>query len=196
MAAQPWQPGQLLAVETKRFALHSLLPEDADDVYTSWWNDAEIQQGFNSPPRNWDRARAARHIAQFDNRNRFHLGIYCKVPRQLIGFFAMFINHQQQVAKTNVCIGNKDYWGKDVVLEVRGRMLFFLFNRLGMEKVEGEILGRNLPSIFNYKAQGFTAEGIRRKQIRAVGGGRADIYHFGLLKEEWLKSIQAREEQP
>ncbi len=98
----------------------------------------------------------------------------------------MFVNYSELVAYTNVCIGDREYWGKDVAREVRWRMLDFLFNRLEMEKVEGEIMGRNLPSIFNYKVLGFTAEGIRRKQINAVGGGRADIYHFGILKNEWF----------
>lgn len=188
-----WEPGQLLQVQTERFVLRSLLPTDADEVYTSWWNDAEIQKGFNQLPRNWDKARAAKHIQQFNNKNKFHLGIFCKQSGQLIGFFAMFVNHFQKVAKTNVCIGNKDYWGQDVVLEVRARMLDFLFNRLNMEKVEGEIMGRNLPSIFNYKAQGFSAEGVRRKQIRAAGGGRTEIYYFGILKEEWIAFKNAQE---
>ena len=192
----PWQPGQLLQVQTERFVLRSLVPADADEVYTSWWNDAEIQQGFNSPPRNWNRERAARHIQQFNNKDKFHLGIYTKDIGQLIGFFAMFVDHAQIVTKTNVCIGNKTYWGQDVVLEVRARMLDFLFNRLAMEKVEGEILGRNLPSIYNYKAQGFTAEGVRRKQIKTFDGGRTEIYHFGLLKQEWIafKEAQGKKE--
>ncbi len=181
-----WQPGMLLQVPTERFVLRSLLPTDADDVYTSWWNDVEIQKGFNSLPRNWDKARAAKHIQQFNNQDKFHLGIYCKVTGQKIGFFAMFVDYNQKIAKTNVLLGNREYWGKGVVLEVRGRMLDFLFNRLKMEKVEGEILGRNLPSIYNYKAQGFTAEGVRRKHILKAGGGRTDVYHFGMLRDEWF----------
>lgn len=187
----PWQPGMGLQVETERFVLRSLVPADADEVYTSWWNDAEIQKGFNRLPRHWDRARAAQHIQQFENRDSFHLGIYPKDTGQIIGFFAMFVDHRQKVARTNICIGDKAYWGKNVVLEVRARMLDFLFNRLAMEKVEGEIKGRNFASIFNYKALGFTAEGVRRKQIWAFNGGRTEIYQFGLLKEEWFAFKQA-----
>lgn len=182
----------LLQVETERFVLRSLLPKDADDVYTSWWNDIELQKGFNSPPRNWTNAQAAKHISQFNNKTKFHLGIFCKKTQQRIGFFAMFVNYRQKVAKTNILLGNRDYWGKGVVLEVRGTMLDFLFNGLGLEKVEGEILGRNLSSIFNYKAQGFKSEGVRRSQILAPDGSRTDVYHFGLLRDEWLASREVK----
>jgi ribosomal-protein-alanine N-acetyltransferase len=186
-----WQPGMPLQLKTERFHLRSLVPEDADDTYTSWWNDEEIQRGFNSPARNWDTERAAKHIRQFNNKNRFHLGIFPKDTNQLIGFFAMLVNYRPRVAKTNVLLGNRDYWGKGVVLEVRARLLEFLFERLQMEKVAGEILGRNLSSIYNYKAMGFRAEGVQRSHILAVSGGRADVYHFGMLREEW-KALSQR----
>lgn len=180
-----WQPGQALRVETRNFFLRSLTAEDASDTYISWWNDAEIQQGFNEPARGWDRRRAVKHITGFNNREKFHLGIFAKDSGNLIGFFAMFVNYKHKVVKSNICIGDKSLWGKDVGLEVRSAMLEFIFGPLGIEKVCGEVQGRNLPSFYNYKVMGFRLEGVLKKQIQAVGGGRADIYYFGLLKEEW-----------
>ena len=103
----------------------------------------------------------------------------------MIGFFAAFPNPKTRVALTNIVIGDKDYWGKHVVQEVRAAMLYFLFQGLGMEKVKGEIKGRNYPSIFNYKAMGFTSEGILRNEIPCFSGGRTDVFIFGLLREEW-----------
>jgi RimJ/RimL family protein N-acetyltransferase len=188
-----WKPGDLLQVETGRFVLRSLTRQDASDSYVGWWNDAEIQEGLNFPPRGWGRRRAMQHIDQFDNVNKFHLGIFCKDSARMIGFFAIFVNPKNKVAVTNVVIGDKDFWGKGVVQEVRAAMLVFLFRVLGMEKVKGEIKGRNYPSIFNYKAQGFTCEGILRNEISHVSGGRADVFLFGLLRAEW-ESQQATTE--
>lgn len=184
-----WQRGQPLQFQTKRFVVRSLFPKDADEVYTSWWNDPEIQAGFNFPARGWNRQRAARHIAQFDNDKKFHLGIFDKQTKQKIGFFAMFPNYVNRVAMTNICLGDKSWWGKGVTLEVRAPMMDFLFGMLGMEKVEGVIHGRNLPSIFNYKAMGFKPEAVVRSHLMSYKGGgeRVDEFHFGLLKEEWLE---------
>lgn len=187
-----WQAGEPLSLETERFILRSLTADDATDTYVSWWNDAEVQKGLNFPPRGWDRQRAIQHINQFDNRTGFHLGIFCKDTGRIIGFFAAFPNPNTKVARTNIVIGEKDYWGKRVVQEVRGRMLSFLFETLAMEKVKGEIHGRNYASIFNYKAMGFTHEGVLRNEVPQFDGGRADIYLFGLLREEWEKQQQAQ----
>ena len=181
-----WRPGEPLQLETERFRLRSLTPADATITYVRWWNDAEVQEGLNFGPRGWDKERAIQHISQFNNDTSFHLGIFCKDTGRIIGFFAAFPQPRSKVAKTNIVIGEKDYWGKNVVQEVRARMLAFLFETLGMEKVKCEIQGRNYPSIFNYKAMGFTCEGVLRNDIpRFDGKGRTDVFIFGLLRDEW-----------
>jgi RimJ/RimL family protein N-acetyltransferase len=181
-----WRPGEPLQLETERFRLRSLTPADATITYVRWWNDPEVQEGLNFGARGWDKERAIKHISQFNNDTSFHLGIFCKDTGRMIGFFAAFPQPRSKVAKTNIVIGEKDYWGKNVVQEVRARMLTFLFETLGMEKVKGEIQGRNYPSIFNYKAMGFTCEGVLRNDIpRFDGKGRTDVFIFGLLREEW-----------
>ena len=180
-----WRPGEPLQLETERFRLRSLTPADATPAYVSWWNDPEVQEGLNFAARGWDRQRAIEHISQFNNRTAFHLGIFCKDTDRMIGFFAAFPNLRTRVAITNIVIGEKDFWGKNVVQEVRARMLSFLFEVMGMEKVKGEIKGRNYPSIFNYKAMGFTCEGVLRNDIPRFDGGRTDVFIFGLLRDEW-----------
>lgn len=186
-----WRPGELLKIETERFILRSLTPKDATETYINWWNDPEVQAGLNFPARGWGKQEAVKHISRFNNKTSFHLGIFHKETGKMIGFFAMFIQPKNKVAKTNIVVGEKDYWGKRVVQEVRGRMLSFLFETLGMEKVKGEIMGRNYASIFNYKEQGFTSEGILRGEIPGFSGGRTDIFVFGLLRDEWRAAQKA-----
>jgi len=181
-----WRPGQPLRIETARFLLRSLTPDDVTDTYVSWWNDSEVQAGLNARPRHWDQQRARQHVAQFDNKTKFHLGIFCKDTGRMIGFYAAFPNPNTNVASHNIVIGEKDYWGKGVVQEVRPPMLAFLFFGMGMVKVKAEVLGRNYPSIFNNKKLGFTCEGILRKErVHYSGVGRIDVFLFGLLREEW-----------
>ena len=67
-------------------------------------------------------------------------------------------------------------------------MLDFIFGELDVVKVKGEVFGRNLPSIFNYQALGFTSEGILREELLHFEKGRVDKYVFGLLKAEWENS--------
>ncbi len=91
------------------------------------------------------------------------------------------------MARTNVVIGNKEYWGRGVPLEVRDKALEILFEVFKVDKVYGRMHARNHASIFNYKAQGFTCEAILRQHEIGPDGERRDMLMFGLLREEWAE---------
>lgn len=184
-----WRPGQPIRFETPRFYLRSLRPQDANEEYVSWWNDPEIQRGFGSSPRNFDRAKASRHIATFNNRNKFHLGIFSKKNDKMIGFFTI-VFQPGKVAATNICVGNKSYWGEDILLEIKTVALEFVFGVMNMEKAESRIYGRNLSSIYTNKVMGFKPEAVVRKHVPGPEGKRLDVYVFGLLKDEWPEAKQ------
>ncbi len=189
-----WIPGKPLVFETANFRLRSLTADDATETYIGWWNDAEIQEGLGTAPRNWGRQQAVQHINRFNNRARFHLGIFPKGEDIPIGFLAIFLEHYD-LARTNIVIGNKDYWGRGVPLEVRGRALEVLFEHFKVAKVYGRLHARNYASIFNYKAQGFTCEAILRQHEVGPDGERRDMLMFGLLREEW-RETQAKQATP
>ena len=110
-----WIPGNLLELETENFRLRSLTAADATDTYVSWWNDPEIRNSLGFQPRGWKRDDAVRHIQKFDNRRNFHLGIFPRDRELPVGFFAVFLE-AAGLARTNVVIGDKDFWGRRVVL--------------------------------------------------------------------------------
>jgi len=182
-----WIPGTMLTLETDNYELRSLLAGDATDTYLSWWNDPDIQTPLGFEPRGWSKEQAVRHIGRFDNQRKFHIGIFPFGERLPIGFISIFLEAHNR-ATTNIVIGNKDFWGKGVVLEVRATILEFLFLNRNIQKVCGNVKARNFASIFNYKAQGFTCEGILREHELGLDGKREDQLAFGLLKEEWLQS--------
>lgn len=181
-----WQPGQIFETETRRFHLRSLTPADITPDYISWWNDNEIQEGLGAVARGWTRENALQNLATFDNINKFHLGVYQKTNGRLVGFFSFFMDPIHKVSMANFVLGEKALWGTGVLIEIKIHLMDFMFNTLGAEKLETKIFGRNLPSIFNSKAMGFVPEGILIKHQRQQGGGRRDVYLFGMLKEEWL----------
>ena len=179
-----FKPGEGAAFGTKRFHVRTLRPSDVDDVYLSWWNDAEIQAGFNQRARRWDLRRAVQHVKTFDNRASFHFGIFSKDTGRKVGFYTIHTT-SEKVAATTVCIGDRALWGTDAVFEVKVMALDFIFNVLEMEKAETRVYGRNYASIFNSKAMGYTAEAVLRQHARSPIGTFVDIYIFGLLKDEW-----------
>lgn len=182
-----WEPGDLLRLETDRFVVRSGAREDVTDDFLAWLADPEVMIGLNLPQRKLSRTQAVRYVLAHDNRTRFFLLVCDKADGRAIGFFIVTADPKHRCAETSVVIGDRDYWGKNVVIEVRSAILDFLFDTLDMHKVLGKPHGRNFSSIFNYKAMSFECEAVLREQMRAVDDGtaRLDQLIFAIFKTEW-----------
>lgn len=191
MTSDKWQPGGLLRLETQRFVLSSMLREDVSEAFIGWMADPDVMVGLNMHRRRLTRVQTVRFVLGFDNHRKFCLAIKDKTTGQLIGFFILDCDLIQQCAETSVVVGNKSFWGKNVVKEARSCLLDFLFDQMYMVKVIGRPHGRNISSIFNYKALGFTCEAVLRQQMKAIQGEqRLDQLVFGILKSEWQQKRQ------
>jgi RimJ/RimL family protein N-acetyltransferase len=165
-------------------------PEQVGPWYVEWLQDPELLAFLNlEQPKdggpNQTLARMRRYVARSNNRNSFHLGVYPKGQQQQIGFFSLDLDFRNGTAQTRVVIGDKAYWGKHVVRETRAAIIEFVFRTTNFVKIWGMTSSRNIPSIYNYKAQGFKNEGVLREHIRTIDGGRFDVVMFGLLRREW-----------
>lgn len=129
---------------------------------------------------------------QYDNKTKFLIGLFDKSTEKLIGVFFVFTSPFHRVANMTTIIGERDYWGKNILLELNGAGMDFLFGILGVDKVGGKAMARNLPTVFINKAMGLKVEAVLRKEWRLPDGTRADILQFGILREEWEKRRKER----
>ena len=183
---QRQQPGPVRVLETERFLLRCMRPEDVNDRYISWWNDEEFQRGMNRKPSGWQRPNAVNHVNWFDNRRNYHFGDFLKKNGELIGFISLLAMPRMGTAKSNVVI-DRLFWGEDVVPEARTAIMDFAFKELGIVKFKGLVVGKNYASIYNYVAMGFTCEGVEKKDTLDPDGGRVDVYHFAVFRDEWIE---------
>ena len=175
---------RLINIESRRFILRPLTPDDVDEDYIGWWNDTDIQAGLNSLPRNWERFHALRHVRRFNNRDRFHLGLFRK-DGPLIGFLALFLDDKLKIARANIVIGNKKYWGKRVPEEVVPALVEYLFTQTSSVKLKLETISSNRSSIASMKRCGAKQEGVLREEKENPYGERLDVCLFSILKSEW-----------
>ena len=180
-----WQPGQKVQLETPNYRIRSLGIEDASERFIAWAADPDVKIQLNSRPREMTHQQLIDHLASFDDVSSFNLGIFSKATGLIIGFNMVLYLKVHDSAEVTIVIGDRDYWGKKVVLEVRPAIIDFLFNEVGIVKVWGRPTTRNFAAVYNYRALGFTCEGILRQQLKTPDGGRTDQYIFGLLKDEW-----------
>ncbi len=180
-----WQPGRSFKVRSKNFVISRLTPELITDRMLAWFDDPDVTEFFIMP-KFLNRERFIQLLNSYDNINSFFLVIHDRQSGAAVGFFTMYVHFAHGLVRTGICIGDKEYWGRGVVHEVRGIMLDFIFTQMRMNKVYSEVDARNFPSIFNYKSMGFRNEGFLRKEQKGQDGKWHDYYRFALLREEWL----------
>ena len=181
-----WQPGDAVTIDTTRFLLRDLLISDVSDAVAGWFLDPDIVEHLNIAPSTAHVDTLKNEIARVRNRQNFRLGIFDKAKQELIGTYRMSIDLQNLSGASDVIIGRREWWGKDVVVETRRALIDFMFEEMTLEKIGGIVFCRNLPTVHSYQALGFTCEGILRQQRRSIKGGRLDQFQFGLLRDEWL----------
>lgn len=189
-----WAPGTPVEFSTGRFLVRSLRPADITQRYVDWWNDPQVMAGIARPMRRMTVEQHRQRIErQFNNRTNFHWGYFDKEKDLLVGFLTIFYTPFHKVAELNTVIGDRDYWGQEILLEMVDAGFEFLFETLGAEKLTGKAIARNLPTIFINKALGFKVEGVLRQEWRYEDGQRMDVIAFGMLREEWREQRHEKE---
>jgi [ribosomal protein S5]-alanine N-acetyltransferase len=156
------------------------------DTYLRWLNDADIIKHLTTPrlfKQNAETVRA--YIRSHDGIDSFLFGIFHNDGVH-IGNAAVRISRLHQRATIGYMIGDKEYWGRNVVNPTRARILDFLFLEQGVNRVHGGCFTQNVPTLFNYKKQGWTSEGELR-QHDFIEGEFVSTHLFSMLADEWVK---------
>ncbi len=80
-------------------------------------------------------------------------------------------------------IFNKNYWRQGYAFESCKAMVEYAFNQLEAHKIFAEAID-SVKSVGLMKKLGMRLEGIQRSQTKDNDGNWADLYFYGLLKEE------------
>ena len=96
----------------------------------------------------------------------------------------MRINIKYKRATIGVLIGDKNYWGKNAVNETRSKIIDWLFDEKGINKIESGPMSNNYLAIFNLTKQGWQNEGILKEHY-LIDGKKVDSVQYGITKTEW-----------
>lgn len=94
------------------------------------------------------------------------------------------IDSAHRTAEIYLVIGQKEFWGKGLMLEAECLLIDWAFNSLGLEKIWAEARPDNVASVITMKKIGFQIEGTLRCE-KLVDGRRIDVLRLGLLKNEF-----------
>jgi ribosomal-protein-alanine N-acetyltransferase len=151
-----------------------------------WMNDPEIT---NMLDLNWGVSRR-QELAFFERieagrDNEMHWALLNENDRH-IGFIGLHqIDWQSRVATSGIVIGEKSLWGRGYATDAIRTKTRFVFDELGLHRIEGQTMGPNLAMRKVYKKCGYHHEGTARKK-RWRNGQWLDVELFAILDEDYL----------
>ena len=175
-------------LETERFNLRHLGPISAIRTTAHWRRDPEILAALyhSSKPRSllkWIRTGPSP-----DNLERFAWAIIPKGETTAIGIHTVRLE-DYRTAKLMGALSDRQWWGRDVVVDVRTRLINHFFANAEIDRIEGFTSSINAASVFNYRRLGFSHCGTRHRVKQDHEGGRVyDLINFELFREQWQKS--------
>lgn len=126
-------------------------------------------------------------LQQQNNQEALALGIFHK--RKIIGGIGMHEwDHVLEKAQLGYWV-SKDFEGKGIISTCLERFIDFLFDKVGLNKLEIHFVPANTRSATIAERLGFKVEGVLRDSY-VINGSFTDLVVTGLLKKEWHDRIK------
>lgn len=179
-----------ITLETERLILRRFALEDSESMFNNWANDSEVTRFLSwSAHENVDVTRTviSSWLQGYENPETYSWAIVLKEINQPIGSIALVsVNSKNLCAEVGYCIG-EPYWHKGYTSEAFVRVLEFVFNEVGFNRIEAKHDVRNPHSGGVMKKCGMTFEGT----LRQVGLDRNNEFFscdlYSILRSEWEK---------
>jgi ribosomal-protein-alanine N-acetyltransferase len=121
----------------------------------------------------------------FHKRKEIFLGICLKSDPDNIAGVAEMFDYSRDI--NMITIGyrlNERYWGKGIVTKAVAAMTDYLFNDIGINRVQAFVMPENIKSQDVLQRNGFVKEGIIRQGHVWKGHGVVDLILYSLLKSD------------
>ncbi len=180
----------ILNITGERVALgpfrRDLLP-----LYTRWFNDFSVTLPYllNLGPRTLESRQAWYDRIAAGEPGRVDFTIYERLTLRAIGWTNLdAIDHAQRRAQYNICIGERDCWGKEYGTETTILMLDYGFTILGLHNIMLQVDSYNERAIRCYRRAGYKEIG-RRREARRVRDRVYDRVFMDCLSSEFRSPV-------
>ncbi len=173
-------------LETERLILRKFRIEDAEDMFNNWASDPEVTKFMTWEPYvNVDDVRGyIESCIDYADEKCYNWIIEYKQTGKAIGSISVVeIREDTACANVGYCIGRK-YWHKGVTTEAFNRVIKFLFEEVGLNRIEATHDVNNPHSGGVIKKCGLKYEGTLRK-AGLNNQGICDMSIYSILKKEY-----------
>jgi RimJ/RimL family protein N-acetyltransferase len=146
-------------IETRRFLLRRLTPDDASERYRSWFNEDTARMGIVAARRPQTLESLREFIAARANRaDVLFLGIFVKATGLHIGNIKYEpLDRAAGYAVMGILIGEPDWWARGAAAEVIEASGRWLRDHAGIEEIVLGVAKDNVRARRSYEKVGFRA---------------------------------------
>lgn len=177
-------------LESERLILRKLKIDDATNMYNNWASDNEVSKYLPwNTHKNIEETKKILNmwIAEYKEDNIYNWGIEVKNNSELIGTITvMHIDERCQIAEIGYCIG-KNYWGKGYINEANDIVIKYLFDEIGINRIQAKHHLNNVNSGKVLEKSGFKFEGILRDYDIDNNGNYVDVKMYSIIKRDYKK---------
>lgn len=166
-----------MELNTPRLMIRDFLPEDVHDLHEIF-GDAQTMM-YCEPAYDFEKTK--RFLADFCIGRKGAVGAVHRKSGKLIGY--LLFNQSDKGVYEIGWIFNRQYWRQGYAHEACKALIDHAFDELAAHKVFAEAIDAN-KSVGLMKKLGMQPEGVQRKQTKDNEGHWADLYFYGLLREE------------
>ncbi len=173
---------QILHIETPRMIIRSFTPDDVSGLHEILGDALTME---NCEPA-YDFEKTKRFLASFCISQNGAAAAIHRESGKLIGYI-LFHELGEGVYEMGWFF-NRAFWRKGYAYESCKAVIDYAFSQLEAHKVFAETIDA-MKSVGLMKKLGMQLEGIQRRQTRNSHGNWADLYLYGLLEDDWRKTI-------
>ena len=173
-------------IKTNRLILRPFLLKDAQAMYGNWASDPEVTKFLSWPAyQSVDDAYSILNIwlDDYEKTDFYQWAIVPKDLDQPIGSISV-VNSDDRVdmAEIGYCIGRR-WWGQGIMPEALEAVMDYLFDEVGMQRIEAGHDPNNPASGVVLRKCGLKYEGTFRRRIRS-NQGITDVAWYSILKTD------------
>lgn len=179
-------------ITTDKITLRKIVNSDIDGLFEIYNNE----KVFQYIPGNYKKNKSTvenmiEHFQRdFNKQKEIFLGICLnECPNGIVGVAEMF-DYNKSV--NMITIGyrlNEQYWGKGIATLTVKAMTEYLFNDIGINRIQAFVMTENIKSQKVLEKNGFIKEGIIRQGHIWKGQGLVDLVLYSLLKDEVTNNL-------
>lgn len=175
-------------LETERLILRKISINDAEQMYKNWASNPNVAKYTTwKAHKNIDETKELLKIweKQYENNTCYRWCIIVKNENKPIGTIDICdSNENLEFAEIGYCIA-QDYWKKGITTEAGKRVIEFLFNEIGYNRIQAKYMPQNIASGKVMQKLGMKYEGVQREIVKNNEGNFCDVAVYSILKREF-----------